>query len=340
MEEVKKSASMLVLVLLFYVVLVSLPQIEVVKAEGMVYIRADGNIDPSTAPIQRNEEDYTLVGNIEDYVILERNHTVFDGTGYTVGGISGPPVVWTEDKGWHTNSTTDIMVVNTVVNGGGITFVEASNSTIANNTLNGGRGISWGNGKENMVYGNRITNSNSTGIYVGNTNNTVIGNYIIGTNGTAISLSMSSYNNTIAGNQIENNKVGISTLSIYSQGGTRHNFIYNNNFINNTKNVSNDIVGPTDVSVNFWDNVAVGNYWSDYNGTDNNGDGIGDTPYIIDENNQDNYPLMNPVEVSVIPEFPSWILLLVVLDVPAIALAVYRIRLTRIVNQHNERCKI
>lgn len=51
------------------------------------------------------------------------------------------------------------------------------------------------------------------------------------------------------------------------------------------------------------------NYWNDYSGTDSNGDGIGDTPYIIDENNQDNYPSMNPVNVSKIPEFPSWIFL-------------------------------
>ena len=51
------------------------------------------------------------------------------------------------------------------------------------------------------------------------------------------------------------------------------------------------------LSVNIWDNGFEGNYWDNYNGTDGDGNGIGDTPYIINENNQDNYPLVN-----VIPE--------------------------------------
>ena len=46
-------------------------------------------------------------------------------------------------------------------------------------------------------------------------------------------------------------------------------------------------------SVNTWDNGCEGNFWSNYNGSDSNGDGIGDTPYVIDGSNQDNYPLMN-----------------------------------------------
>jgi nitrous oxidase accessory protein NosD len=45
-------------------------------------------------------------------------------------------------------------------------------------------------------------------------------------------------------------------------------------------------------SHNAWDNGLEGNYWSNYNGGDSNGDGIGDTPYIIDQDNQDNYPLI------------------------------------------------
>jgi hypothetical protein len=58
-------------------------------------------------------------------------------------------------------------------------------------------------------------------------------------------------------------------------------------------------------SVNVWDDgfPSGGNYWSDYAGIDlysgpyqneTGSDGIGDTPYVIDENNIDHYPLMNP----------------------------------------------
>jgi hypothetical protein len=57
--------------------------------------------------------------------------------------------------------------------------------------------------------------------------------------------------------------------------------------------------------INVWDDgyPSGGNYWSDYTGVDlysgpyqneTSSDGIGDTPYDIDENNVDHYPLMKP----------------------------------------------
>jgi predicted secreted protein len=40
----------------------------------------------------------------------------------------------------------------------------------------------------------------------------------------------------------------------------------------------------------------MGNYWADYTGKDENRDGIGDEPKVIDSRNIDYYPLMQPVE--------------------------------------------
>jgi len=105
-------------------------------------------------------------------------------------------------------------------------------------------------------------------------------------------------NNLIIENTLVNNSIGISA------GGER-NKIYHNNFINNT------IQAEDQVGLNRWDNgyPSGGNYWSDYNGTDEfsgekqnepGSDGIGDVPYkipMIEWPNHyigDTYPLMKP----------------------------------------------
>jgi hypothetical protein len=94
-------------------------------------------------------------------------------------------------------------------------------------------------------------------------------------------LMLSSNNNTITRNNI---------VSLYLDFGYNNTF-FKNNFLIEYFSVNEG---------NFWDNGSVGNYWSGYKGTDANGDGIGDTPYVINANDQDRFPLMNPWD----PEMP------------------------------------
>ena len=98
--------------------------------------------------------------------------------------------------------------------------------------------------------------------------------------------------NIIVDNIIRDNNMGIETFE------TSSNIIYHNNFIDNTRQVYDESWDDpfVDPSLNIWDNgyPSGGNYWDDYAGVDADGDGIGDAPYVIDSNNIDHYPLMNP----------------------------------------------
>ncbi|MEQ9715777.1 MAG: NosD domain-containing protein [Candidatus Asgardarchaeum sp.] len=73
---------------------------------------------------------------------------------------------------------------------------------------------------------------------------------------------------------------------------------------------------PIDNGANRFDNGTIGNYWMRYSGSDLNNDGIGDTPYYIDSDSVDHYPLMAPYRfedtiapiihsVSRVPEQPN-----------------------------------
>jgi parallel beta-helix repeat protein len=138
--------------------------------------------------------------------------------------------------------------------------------------------------------GNNITN-NTRGIHLIFSSNNTISENNMTNNGFGIFLE-DSVNNTILRNNIAKNYDGIC-LS-YHFWNTTGNIIYHNNFINNTQQV--DITAWPSYP-DFWDNGVEGNYWSNYTAVDVNGDGIGDTPYDIDENNTDRYPLMAPISV-------------------------------------------
>jgi len=146
-------------------------------------------------------------------------------------------------------------------------------------------------------------------------------------------------NISIIGNYFENTRIHLITCPDYIGDLIKHNIFRDAGIFVDYNTCGLDVITENNF-FNGW--IAVGlsvvpivekNYWSDYNGTDNNGDGIGDTPhisqYILDENVQDNYPLITPLDIEVIPEFPSWIILPLSLIATALV-TVYRNRLRKV----------
>ncbi|MCK4457461.1 MAG: right-handed parallel beta-helix repeat-containing protein [Thermoplasmata archaeon] len=216
---------------------------------------------------------------------------------------------------------TGVLVENQDISGGltGIRLSFSSGNVVANNTLsNGSGGISLLYSDDNIVTSNAVSSSGHSGIGLFiSMNNSITENKVYG-NGFGIGLGDSNYNyiarnnvsfstwgGIILGENPGNNTIVNNTL--FSNGGfgihsnvSNYNRIYHNNLIRNGRQVFD----PT--HSNSWDNgyPSGGNYWSDYAGVDNcsgpnqdvcpDPDGIGDTPYVIDFDSRDRYPLMSP----------------------------------------------
>jgi parallel beta-helix repeat protein len=164
----------------------------------------------------------------------------------------------------------------------GVILYYSSNNTISGNNITNTllAGICLHNSSYSNLSANNLESNYPNIGLSGSSNNTIFGNNI-NKSSWGIMLEMSSKTNVILGNTIANHDYGIYFYA------TSDNVICHNNFINNIAQVHS--LG----SVNVWDDGCEGNYWSNYGGIDSDGDGIGDMPYSIDENNMDNHPVMN-----------------------------------------------
>jgi parallel beta-helix repeat protein len=243
-----------------------------------IIIKADGNVDPVGAPIQRDGDIYTLTGDA-NAITVRCNNMTLDGNGHTLSSTL------TVTNANNVTIKNFIITINSYFDED-ILLNNCSSITISSNILTGSPPE-----RESRVL--------SSGIVVwGGTLNVITGNLIIG-NSRGIDFESQTSNNRVFGNNITGNSRGLWISS------SENNSIFNNIFDKNAVNVF--ITGETAFRwsetvvlslMNTFDNGTIGNYWSNYNGTDNNGDGIGDIPYIIDENNRDNHPLMMPYEFS------------------------------------------
>ncbi|MFW9864245.1 MAG: nitrous oxide reductase family maturation protein NosD, partial [Candidatus Thorarchaeota archaeon] len=166
-------------------------------------------------------------------------------------------------------------------NGDGIRLYFADSNALINNTCSGNsaNGISLDVAFSNIVANNtcisaiagiRLTTSGS---------NTIVNNTCIGNSGYGIYLEDAS-SNILTNNTLSSNYRGIYLGSNADLNDVLWNVIASNPFSNAE-------------DTNALNNVFDYNYWSDYSGTDTNGDGVGDTPYVFSIN-EDLHPVMLP----------------------------------------------
>ena len=280
------------LLLILVLTVSSIVSILPVKAEdsGTITIDADGSVNPSISSIQQSSNTYFLTTDIAGNITVQKSNIVLDGNGYKADSVAiGLDI---------TTGISNVTVKNFIIDGtSGFTYNPGHFNFF---------GILLYNGSNVLLTNNSIINTNHLGVYV-----STVGINIVGGG-----------SNKVIGNNVENNSDGLSFSDTQDNVVTENNvtanhgwlleftwgisffdasnnLIFNNNFNDNYDQYHGNYaqVGSED-SINMWDDGKMGNYWSDYNGTDANGDGIGDTPYEVDSKNTDRYPLINPSNIS------------------------------------------
>jgi hypothetical protein len=309
-----------------------------------IYIRSDGSVEPSTTPINRNGNLYTLQADIKVYkLIVEKNNMTLDGNSFSIiitspNGSKGGPGLGSLEL----NNVQNVTLRNIETN-----FLDSSSNKIYSRTRlifesssfceslnNQGHSILIRNCHNILVSKNNFSQSLEPTVQITNSRDCTISscsiynialnsshhNSILNNNMTMLKhvalIIDDSNSNLLFGNQFRLTgqlfKIsGYSDKNLlagnYIQAAVHQdpalicsgvNTFYHNNFFDFywSKNLTS--------TQNIWDNGFEGNYWNDYHGTDSNHNGIGDTPHLIDTNNQDRYPLIEPLNLSLEPQPP------------------------------------
>lgn len=230
-----------------------------------VRILPDGSIDPADVPIQRNGDVYTFTDNVYAQIVVDRDNVVIDGAGYALQGTYNG----TRTDSWVVGQGPDQEYDDTVPWTVGIDLVNENRTGLTVKNLN----------IKNFYIG----------IYVWTSNNIITGCAV---SDNIVGILLSGDSNTITSNYIAYNDEGIF-FGVNTEDVPVNIVLNHNSFVDNIEHFSGCICEEynTTEPMHTWDDGEEGNYWSDYDGTDADGDGIGDTPYVIDFQNQDRYPL-------------------------------------------------
>ncbi|HEY7956638.1 MAG TPA: nitrous oxide reductase family maturation protein NosD [Polyangia bacterium] len=173
----------------------------------------------------------------------------------------------------------------------GIHYMYSDNNQVIGNRLRENTvGAALMFSKNNRFQRNRCDHNLRYGMLFKDVDSSEITGNQLGDNGEGLSMQQS-YGNRVSGNRIADNTVGIQMSAASSD-----NLVVGNLFANNAQQVL--MHGARD---NRWDDGRAGNFWSDYTGVDENGDGIGDTEYRAGDLAgylADAYPLVRVLEAG------------------------------------------
>ncbi|GEM_PF-1479537 len=235
--------------------------------------------------------------------------------GISVGAVCGEDVKYINklpytinESGYYILNTSCENLTTTAITINADNVVLDGNGEVLDGNFGSSYGIFVNDNKKNITIQNIVIEDFFIGIYFKSTNSAIINSTIKNCKGSPFGygIYISSSNNIITKCNLLYNDIGIELDN--DMGYSVNNIIYLNNFINNTYNIRNYGGDTNRVNIYYspflinytYDNKTfvgnLGNYYYDYNGSDENGDGIGDEPKYESTKIPCECPLIAPIE--------------------------------------------
>ena len=291
---------------------------------GVVTIVA-GNVTMKGFTIQDGEEGVALVSNnnnLTDNVLTSNSVGVLLDTHSEGNTLFGNRILFSSTSGIYGDRCGQNAIVNNNISFSswhGIFLYGSEPCVLNGNSIFSSReGMFIRYSSNNTVTGNFVSD-NDIGIYIysdedpirpsGLSKHNLVRNNTVQNNSLGMTVKHLGTTAEFARNEICENLIDCNNFGL-NISGSDGNLIYNNNFINNSKQAS--VYESLD---NTWDGGyhVGGNYWSDHNSTDmywgfyqneTGSDGIIDFPYHLSANpaEEDKYPFLYANEWLMVPE--------------------------------------
>ncbi|MGD6809661.1 MAG: hypothetical protein ACQCN3_08190 [Candidatus Bathyarchaeia archaeon] len=255
-----------------------------------ICIKADGSVEPSTAPIQYTGNMYSLTDDIQNCnITIQRNNIIFNGSGFSLQGPRNANYIVAAISLACSNVTIfNFHIFDWTVGVLGI----FDNNTVQSNAFSNNNYDVAVYASDYKIIGNKLGSERIVGNNITIAQNQIIlDDYDTGfwiTNCTAL--------------KIESNNITFSKLTTFFISTQNSKFqVYHNNFLNIEELTMGTLLYPKSINNIPWDNGVEGNYWSDYEkrypqAVEINNSGIGNFTYVSEAAPKiiDNYPLIKP----------------------------------------------